>query len=121
MLWLLLGYMFLFIHRPFEIWPVLGEFRIERIYMLGTLLIVAGSPRKRFLPNRQHFAILQQRGVRASDATSQTASRGPSAGRRVIQLRAGALRRQHFTVGEQRKAKSEAGCDHAAGRCPGGG
>src|SRR6516164_5096178 len=58
MLWLLLGYMFLFIHRPFEIWPVLGEFRIERIYMLGTLLIVAGSPRKRFLPNRQHFALL---------------------------------------------------------------
>ena len=26
MVWLLLGYMFLFIHRPFEVWPVLGTF-----------------------------------------------------------------------------------------------
>jgi O-antigen ligase len=56
MLWLLLGYMFLFIHRPFEIWPVLGEYRIERIYMLGTMLAVAGWPGKRFLTNRQHWA-----------------------------------------------------------------
>ena len=29
--------MWLFIHRPFEIWPVWGELRLERVYMLITL------------------------------------------------------------------------------------
>jgi O-antigen ligase len=38
MIWLLIGYMWLFIHRPFEIWPVLGAFRIERVYMIGTII-----------------------------------------------------------------------------------
>ena len=56
MLWLLIGYMFLFIHRPFEVWPVLGTFHVERIYMLGTLLAVAGLARKKWLPNRMHRA-----------------------------------------------------------------
>jgi hypothetical protein len=56
MLWLLIGYMFLFIHRPFEVWPSLGTFHLERIYMLGTLLIVAGMPGKKWLPNKQHLA-----------------------------------------------------------------
>ena len=37
--WLLVGYMFLFVHRPFEVWPVLGDLRVERIYML--VMIVA--------------------------------------------------------------------------------
>ena len=44
MLWILIGYMFLFIHRPFEIWPALGTLHIERLYMLGTLLAVAVYP-----------------------------------------------------------------------------
>jgi hypothetical protein len=56
MLWLLIGYMFLFIHRPFEVWPVLGTFHVERIYMLGTLLAVAAWPGKRWMPNRMHWA-----------------------------------------------------------------
>ena len=30
MFWLLVGYMFLFIHRPFEFWPALGDLHIER-------------------------------------------------------------------------------------------
>ncbi|MBY0522955.1 MAG: O-antigen ligase family protein [Gemmataceae bacterium] len=34
MLWLLIGYMFLFIHRTFEIWPVLATVRLEFCYML---------------------------------------------------------------------------------------
>ena len=34
MIWILIGYMWLFIHRPFEIWPVLATFRIERVYMI---------------------------------------------------------------------------------------
>src|SRR5262245_3633743 len=32
MLYLLLGYVYLCIHRPFEIWPALGELRIELAY-----------------------------------------------------------------------------------------
>jgi hypothetical protein len=56
MIWLLIGYMFLFIHRPFEIWPWLGTIHLERIYMVGALLFAAAYPGKRWLPNRQHFA-----------------------------------------------------------------
>jgi len=56
MLWLLIGYMFLFIHRPFEVWPSLGTFHLERIYMLGTLLAVVAWSGKRWLPNRMHWA-----------------------------------------------------------------
>lgn len=54
--WLLIGYMFLFIHRPFELWPMLGEMHIERVYMLGVLLAWLVYPNKRWLPNKQHFA-----------------------------------------------------------------
>ena len=37
MIWLLGGYMWLFIHRPFKVWPWLGELRVERVYMLVTI------------------------------------------------------------------------------------
>ena len=33
LVWLLIGYMWLFIHRPFEIWPWLGAIHVERGYM----------------------------------------------------------------------------------------
>jgi hypothetical protein len=56
--WLLVGYMFLFIHRPFEVWPALGDLRVERVYMLLTLAVWAVHPGKRFLPNLQHAAYL---------------------------------------------------------------
>jgi hypothetical protein len=56
MLFILVGYMFLFIHRPFEVWPALGEMHLERIYMLGALLAVLFYSRKRWLPNGQHLA-----------------------------------------------------------------
>jgi O-antigen ligase len=56
MIWLLIGYMFLFIHRPFEVWPALGTFHIERLYMLGTLLFALGWPRKKWIPSRMHYA-----------------------------------------------------------------
>src|SRR5262249_46812957 len=58
MQWILIGYMFLFIHRPFEVWPALGDIHLERIYMLGALLAAAASPAKRWLPNGQHLAYL---------------------------------------------------------------
>ena len=56
MRWLLIGYMFLFIDRPFEVWPWLGELHFERVYMLFTLAVWAVYPGKRFLPNTQHAA-----------------------------------------------------------------
>jgi O-antigen ligase len=56
MRWLLIGYMFLFIDRPFEVWPWLGDLHFERIYMLFTLAVWAVYPHKRWLPNAQHAA-----------------------------------------------------------------
>src|SRR5438874_76360 len=56
MLWLLIGYMYLFIHRPFEIWPSVGVFRIELVYMLITGSIWLVNSGKRWLPNRLHWA-----------------------------------------------------------------
>jgi len=57
MIWLLGGYMWLFVHRPFEVWPVLGSLQIERAYMLVMLLVWAVTPGKRMLPNRVHAAL----------------------------------------------------------------
>ena len=54
--YLLVGYMFLFIDRPFEVWPWLGDLRVERVYMLLTLAVWAVSPGKRWLSNPQHAA-----------------------------------------------------------------
>ena len=58
MQFLLVGYMFLFIDRPFEVWPWLGDIHFERFYMIFTLIAWAMSPKKRWLPNPQHFAYL---------------------------------------------------------------
>ncbi len=54
--WLLIGYMFLFIDRPFEVWPILGDMRFERIYMLGTITAWFLCPGKRWISNSQHLA-----------------------------------------------------------------
>jgi hypothetical protein len=54
--WLLIGYMFLFIHRPFELWPVLGDLHVERVYVLGVMLAWAVWPGKKWVPNVQHVA-----------------------------------------------------------------
>src|ERR1700730_10935762 len=43
--------MLLFIHRPFEVWPALGAFRIELIYVLLTSLVWAATPGKRWIGN----------------------------------------------------------------------
>jgi hypothetical protein len=56
MIWLLIGYMFLFVHRPFEVWPVLGDMHLERVYMLMTLAFFAVSPQKRWKSNFQNAA-----------------------------------------------------------------
>lgn len=54
--WLLIGYMFLFIDRPFEVWPWLGDLHVERVYMLVTLAVWFVLPGKRILSNLQQAA-----------------------------------------------------------------
>ncbi|HTU16668.1 MAG TPA: O-antigen ligase family protein [Gemmataceae bacterium] len=53
MIWLLGGYMWLFVHRPFEVWPALGALQIERAYMILMLLVWLFSP-KGWIANRMH-------------------------------------------------------------------
>lgn len=54
MIWLLGGYMWLFVHRPFEVWPALGSLYIERGYMILTLIVWLFSP-KGWVANRIHW------------------------------------------------------------------
>lgn len=51
-LWLLGGYMWLYIHRPFEVWPWLGAMHFERVYMLVTILMWAIVGNKVWVKNR---------------------------------------------------------------------
>ncbi len=55
--WLLAGYMWLFIHRPFEVWPWLGDLRIERVYMLVTLAAWVLAANKGWTSNRVNVAV----------------------------------------------------------------
>jgi O-antigen ligase len=58
MIWMLGGYMWLFIHRPFEVWPILGAMQVERVYMIVMLAFWAVAPGKKWVPNRLHFALI---------------------------------------------------------------
>ena len=62
MRWLLIGYMYLFIHRPFEIWPTLGDFRIELVFALLAGFVptaaMAGPPPK--LPDPTYKSISKE-------------------------------------------------------------
>jgi O-antigen ligase len=57
MIWLLGGYMWLYVHRPFEVWPALGVLQFERGYMLVMLLAWAVTPTKGLAANRIHLAL----------------------------------------------------------------
>jgi O-antigen ligase len=57
MIWLLGGYMWLFIHRPFEVWPVLGTLQIERIYMLLMMVVWLVLPGKGWVHNRIYLPL----------------------------------------------------------------
>jgi O-antigen ligase len=57
MIWLLGGYMWLFVHRPFEVWPSLGVLQIERGYMLVMILIWLVHPAKGLSSSRMHLAL----------------------------------------------------------------
>lgn len=56
MVWLLCGYMWLFIHRPFEVWESLGALRIEMLYMVATILCWIFAARKSWTHNPLHIA-----------------------------------------------------------------
>lgn len=56
--WLLIGYMFLFIDRPFEIWPILGDVHFERVYFLAVFVYWLAYSGKRWISNYQHGAYL---------------------------------------------------------------
>jgi hypothetical protein len=58
MLYILIGYMLLFIHRPFEIWPALGEMHVERIYILAAAAFWLIAPGKRMQPTRLDLGIV---------------------------------------------------------------
>lgn len=49
MLWGTIGYLFLFIFRPFEYWEWLGEWRIERVYMICLLVALFSWKGKRYV------------------------------------------------------------------------
>ena len=51
MIYLVAVYMFFFIFRPFEYWPVLGEFRVERVYMLFLMTAVFFWSGKKYQPH----------------------------------------------------------------------
>ena len=55
-IWLLAGYMWLFIHRPFEVWPSLGDLHIERVYMVATIAYWAVAAKKQWIGNRLTWA-----------------------------------------------------------------
>src|SRR5262245_34534496 len=55
MRWLLLGYMFLYIHRPFEVWPILGSVRLELCYVLFVAAVWLVSGEKRWIPDALHW------------------------------------------------------------------
>jgi O-antigen ligase len=63
MIWLLGGYMWLCIHRPFEYYPMLGDLQLERAYFLMMLAFWVVAPNKGFLANRLHVAVAVFTGV----------------------------------------------------------
>jgi hypothetical protein len=58
MVWLLGGYIWLFIHRPFEIWPFLGDLRLERMYIFCVAAVWLFYPGKGWCADRLNKAML---------------------------------------------------------------
>lgn len=48
---MLSGYLFLLIFRPYEYWSILGDLRIERVYMLIFMIVVFLAKNKNFIQN----------------------------------------------------------------------
>jgi hypothetical protein len=49
--------MWLFLHRPFEVWPWLGALHIERVYMLIVLTAWFAAANKQLLTNKVNIAV----------------------------------------------------------------
>lgn len=58
MLLLLIGYMWLYIHRPFEIWALLGSLSIERVYILTCAVLWFLFHKKNSVSNINVLAVL---------------------------------------------------------------
>ncbi len=58
MIYLVAIYMFFFIFRPFEYWPILGEYRIERVYMLFLLSALCFWQGKKYFPHTINRLVL---------------------------------------------------------------
>lgn len=64
MLWWTIGYLFLFIFRPYEtLFPLLGTIHFERIYMLCLLVALYQWPEKRHIPHMINTVLLVFFGV----------------------------------------------------------
>jgi hypothetical protein len=63
MIWLLVGYMYLYIHRPFEVWPALGEIRLELLYMIVTIAVWAIMAPKHWPCNFMNWAYVAFAGA----------------------------------------------------------
>lgn len=50
--------MWLYIHRPFEVWPWMGALHVERVYMLVAIVYWALCADKRWIPNRLNLAFV---------------------------------------------------------------
>jgi O-antigen ligase len=57
MIFILIGYMWLFIHRPFEVWPWLGAYHIERVYIIAVIVYWAVAAEKRWLSCRSNLPV----------------------------------------------------------------
>lgn len=58
MIWYLVGYMWLFLHRPFEVWTWMGTLRVERVYMIITLIAWLTMAEKQLTENKINFAVV---------------------------------------------------------------
>lgn len=56
--WLVTGYLFLFIFRPYEYWPVLGQFHVERVYMIVLIMCVFIWKHRKYVPHRITASVL---------------------------------------------------------------
>ena len=92
MLYVLIGYMFLFIHRPFEVWPTLGDYHVERVYMLFAM--AAWRVRRASGSNQpgSHLGILAFCAAVLFAFARQSLRRGGAAGRRGLFEDRGLLR-----------------------------
>lgn len=58
MFYLVLGYLFLFVFRPYEVWPVIAPLHIERVYMLMLMSAVFLWRDKRYISHPINNAVI---------------------------------------------------------------